>query len=187
MVEEMKSITKLDLKFFANICVESLKDLKEKVVFAESCTGGLMASTITGIPGTSEVFCGSLVTYRPLSKRKWLSVKRKTIESFTTESHEVVKEMAVGALETTPEAKWSLAIVGHLGPNAPADKDGLVWVCIASRNKDGKIKIKNIFENSLGCTERVQRQHVAVEIGLTFLSRILLNRSNKKKIIKKSA
>jgi len=170
----------LNLIGFAETCSQFLVDLNEKVVLAESCTGGLVASTLASIPGISNYLCGSFVTYRASSKRSWLGVKKSTIKSFSTESLQVVEEMAIGALKITPEANWGLSIVGHLGPDAPQEKDGVVWICIARRTRKGKIKVKSVTSHKLNGTERVPRQRAAAEIALTLLSRTLVTRQQVK-------
>lgn len=156
-----------------------LADLKEKVVLAESCTGGLVAATLTGIEGISNHFCGSLVTYRPQSKQDWLGVSKGTIEKCTTESQEVVREMAIGSLQNSPEADWGVAVVGHLGPGAPKEKDGQIFVCIARKNSKGKIKVKEVHESSLNVSDRVARQKAATEVVLATLGRRLMARVTK--------
>lgn len=161
--------------------VDQLKILQEKVVLAESCTGGNISSNFVKESGVSEYFCGSLVTYRPESKKNWLGVKPKTIKKSTTESKEVVDQMALGALCFTPEADWSVAIVGHLGPNAPKEVDGQIWVSIGRRSRTGRVKIKESHEYKLQSTDRAERQRTATEIALTFFSRRLNRQINKKK------
>lgn len=156
-----------------------LGDLKEKVVLAESCTGGLVAATLTGVEGISNHFCGSLVTYRPQAKRNWLGVSKGTIDKCTTESQEVVREMAVGSLLSSPEADWGVAVVGHLGPGAPKEKDGQIIVCIARKNSKGKIKVKEVHESSLGVSDRLGRQKAATEVVLSILGRRLTARLTK--------
>jgi len=167
------------LKSFAESCANLLVELNERVVFAESCTGGMLSSTLAGVPGISSYHCGSLVTYRPNSKRRWLGVNKSTINQYTTESNEVVEEMALGALKMTPEASWSVAIVGHLGPDAPKDKDGHVWIAIGRRSRKGNLKVKSISEHVLAGTDRILRQRAATETALTLFSRALVNKSSK--------
>lgn len=164
---------------FAQSVARLLVERGERVVFAESCTAGLIAATLGGIPGISSSLCGSAVTYRPDTKRKWLGVKKETIKKFTTESREVVKEMALGVLRQTPEANWGVAVVGHLGPDAPSEKDGLVYFCVARRTKKGKIKIKEWDEGKTTASTRITRQQYASEIVLTYLHRALERKSKK--------
>lgn len=159
----------------ASIIKEYLKTLNQKFVLAESCTGGEIASTFAKVAGISECFCGSIVSYRASSKKNWLSVDQKTIEKHTTESLQVAKEMAKGSIKNTPEADWSVSIVGHFGQNIPKEMDGKIFICVAKRKKNGKAKIKQTMETSLTLVpSRVLRQRNATEAALSFFARELL-------------
>lgn len=157
---------------------EFLKERGERLVLAESCTGGAVSATLTQIPGISDYFCGSLVTYRPVCKRNWLGVSQDTIEAHTTESPEVACEMAKGALEACEEATWSVGVVGHFDPEAPHN---LVFVAIARRSAKGNIKCKEAIEHSVRVLEknRFAKQMEVVEVALTALSRKMLEKSQK--------
>ena len=119
-----------------------LKDWNRRVVFAESCTGGLISALLTEIPGVSDVHCGSLVVYRYDSKVNWLQVDRELLETCGAVNAEVARQMAAGALRCTPEADFAVSITGHLGPNAPAEQDGLVFLGLAAR--DGEIVVREL-------------------------------------------
>lgn len=149
----------------------------EKLVLAESCTCGLIASTLGQIAGISSNFCGSAVVYRADSKKSWLGVSDQVITKHTTESHEVAEKIAIGVLKSTPEADWSIGIVGHLGPDAPPDKDGMIFLTIVRRTKRGKIKIKESIGHKLSCEPRGARQKEATEVALTFFARLLNKKS----------
>ena len=110
---------------------------KETVVFAESCTAGAVSAEFAKTPGASEALLGSFVTYSPKMKRKLLGVKKKTIKKHTCESAEVVTEMALGALRVA-KSNWAVAVVGHFGPDAPEEKDGMIWVAMAFRGNGTK-------------------------------------------------
>jgi PncC family amidohydrolase len=119
--------------------VGRLKRQNLKIVFAESCTGGLAAAMMTGVPGVSNYFCGSAVTYRIDTKSQWLGIDADLINAHTPESPETSLAMAIGILDRTPEADVAVAVTGHLGPNAPPEKDGIIYVAIAI----GSHKINN--------------------------------------------
>ena len=108
-----------------------------RVVFAESCTAGLVSATLARVPGISAFHCGSAVVYRLDTKTRWLGISAAMLVDPGPVSDEVARSMAVGVLEWTPEARMSAAITGHLGPNAPAGQDGLVFIGIARRTTDG--------------------------------------------------
>jgi nicotinamide-nucleotide amidase len=86
-----------------------------KFSFAESCTGGLAASRITDIPGSSEVLLSSLVTYSNDAKTNILGVGGQIIKKFGAVSEEVVKQMVVGVRDKTG-ADLALAFSGIAGP-----------------------------------------------------------------------
>lgn len=123
-----------ELKQLAYQLAEMLKAAKCRVVFAESCTGGLISAILAQITGMSDALCGSAVVYRLDTKSQWLGVDPKVLEQPGPVSEIVARQMAEGVLRKTPEADWSAAITGHLGPNAPAHMDGLVYIGIARRD-----------------------------------------------------
>jgi len=108
-----------------------------RLVLAESCTGGLLACVLTTLPGVSEVFCGSAVTYRNDTKSCWIDVSREKLADPTIGpvSHDVAEEMCQGVLNRTPEADLAAAITGHLGPNAPLELDGVVYIATMRRER----------------------------------------------------
>jgi PncC family amidohydrolase len=163
----------------ANDVVQQLQAREEKVVFAESCTAGRVAATLGLVPGVSANLCGSFVVYRMKAKRGWLGIRRGAMKKFTTESPQVASRLAAAALKKTPEADWSVAIVGHLGPDAPQDKDGLLYVCVARRTKKGRVKIKDTSEYRMSTPDRAHRQEEAVEVALTKFSRFMRKRTER--------
>jgi nicotinamide-nucleotide amidase len=140
----------------------------QRVVFAESCTGGLAAALVTQVPGASKWFCGSAVTYREKTKTQWLAVEPDTIQQFTAESRETTEAMANGALANTSEATIACAVTGHLGPDAPPEIDGQIFVAIAIR-KDDAIEIASSTQHRLEASERSERQTEAADSLLTQL------------------
>ena len=88
---------------------------KELIASAESCTGGMLSSAITEIPGSSAIFECGFVTYSNVSKMKLLNVNRITLESFGAVSEEVAAEMAIGALKNS-KANIAISITGIAGP-----------------------------------------------------------------------
>lgn len=97
---------------------EVIKQLIEKgitVSFAESCTGGSLASEFTRVPGASNVFKGSFVTYSDEYKEKYVHVDKKTILTYGVVSKEVAIEMAKGVRKETG-AMLTVATTGNAGP-----------------------------------------------------------------------
>lgn len=128
-----------------------------KIVFAESCTAGLASATLAHVPGISDHLCGSAVTYRQSTKQQWLGIDPDVIEENSAESGIVTELMATHVLSKTPEADYSAAVTGHLGPHAPRDKDGVVFVAIAKR-VDDQIVVEGSTRFGLNSRERVSRQ-----------------------------
>lgn len=140
----------------------------EKVVFAESCTAGLVAALLGQLPGISNWLCGSAVTYRESVKMEWLGVSQRTLSLQTAESLATTSEMATGVLRKTEEATFSAAVTGHLGPDAPSDRDGTVFVAVAKRMRD-TVEIANTRTVQLESSTRVDRQHESAKSVLDLL------------------
>jgi len=130
------------------------------IVFAESCTAGLVSAALAGVPGVSQWHCGSAVTYRETTKTAWLSVPPELIEQKNVVSSEVAAAMAEGVLHLTPEAGVAASVTGHLGPDAPADLDGVIYIAVARREGD-EIAVLATHRSHLACRERAQRQQEA--------------------------
>jgi nicotinamide-nucleotide amidase len=106
----------------------------KKITFAESCTGGLIASHLTKISGSSNCFDGSVVTYANRIKHEWLGVEELTLEKYGAVSEQTVKEMLLGAIEIS-KADFALAVSGIAGPTGgtPAKPVGTVYIGVADR------------------------------------------------------
>jgi len=147
-----------------------------RVVFAESCTAGLVPALLAAIPGISQHLCGSAVTYREDTKSRWLGVPAEVLRDYSAVSLPVAERMAVEVLKNTPEADISLSVTGHLGPNAPDHQDGLIYVGSAAR-VDGagpaRVVPLGVYEHRLPSEDRGSRQYEAAEYVLSRLERIL--------------
>lgn len=117
---------------------------KIRIATAESCTGGMVASSIVNISGASEVFFEGLVTYSNLSKENRLGVKKDTLMEFGAVSEETAKEMAYGLLDENVDI--AVSTTGIAGPNGgTAQKPvGLVYIGIAMPLTE-TVAIKNNF------------------------------------------
>ncbi len=109
--------------------VELLSSRGLKITTAESCTGGLIASMLTRIPGSSAVFESGFVTYADTSKNSMLGVSETTLARHGAVSEPVVREMVVGALSHS-DADVAVAVSGIAGPDGGSDRKpvGLVWI-----------------------------------------------------------
>ena len=112
-----------------------LSTSQQKIVFAESCTAGMAAALLGGCPGISAWLCGSAVTYREETKTRWLNIDSLLLKQFSAESAETTRQMAEAVLQKTPEANVAAAITGHLGPQAPPEIDGRIFMAIAIRKQ----------------------------------------------------
>ena len=113
---------------------DSLRKTNHVLVTAESCTAGLIAATLARVPGMSSVLAGGFVVYQVESKVVWLNISSALIEQHGVVSSEIAQLMAEAVLRNTSHATIALSITGHLGPDAPADLDGIAWLGFASRN-----------------------------------------------------
>jgi len=106
-----------------------------KISCAESCTGGLVGAALTEIPGSSEIFNGSAVTYSNEAKKKILGVSEETLKNFGAVSEQCAKEMAEGSLKIF-NSDFAVSITGIAGPDGGTELKPVGTVCfgIASKN-----------------------------------------------------
>jgi PncC family amidohydrolase len=151
---------------------EKLAHHHVRVVFAESCTAGLVSALLAAVPGVSEFLCGSLVTYRAECKQRWLGISADLIDRYSTVGPNVSRQMSVAALQQTPTADYSGAITGHLGPDAPPAQDGRVYIAIAAR-RSGCIEVLQEADPQLIASDRIARQHEAARLVLRMLADVV--------------
>jgi nicotinamide-nucleotide amidase len=118
------------------VVLHLLRQLKYTLATAESCTGGLIASRLTDVPGSSEVFTHGWVTYSNCAKVEQLGVSEESLNSWGAVSEIVAVEMAEGALRQSG-ADISVAVTGVAGPGGgTADKPvGTAWLALARKNR----------------------------------------------------
>lgn len=121
-----------------------LRKADRKIVFAESCTGGLISAAMTAIPGISAFYCGSAVVYQVETKHHWLGVPEATLEKPGPVSRETAVAMAEGVLRITPHADLAASVTGHLGPKAPKRQDGLFYSAVAVRSAGGGASCRRV-------------------------------------------
>ena len=130
----------------ADKLVKKLIKKRLKISFAESCTGGLLSSSITSISGSSKVFNLGLITYSNKSKIDILKVPKKIIDRYGAVSNECCLSM-VKNLSKIGKANISVSITGVAGPNGGTKLKpvGLVYIGI---KRGSKITIqKNLFKD----------------------------------------
>jgi nicotinamide-nucleotide amidase len=152
----------MDLKSAATKLLGDLRAKKLTVSFAESCSGGLLSATITAIPGVSDLFLGSIVSYAYQAKVDLLGVSWDTLKAEGAVSQKVAEQMARGARERL-KSDWSVAITGIAGPSGgTADKPvGTVWFAVSGPNLDGSKRM-----HFSGDREQIQRQSAVFAMEL---------------------
>lgn len=135
---------------------------------AESCTGGLIASMITNVPGASAVYKGSVVAYNNSVKERQLGMKSETLERFGAVSEETARDMAEGAI-THLDTDFALSVTGIAGPSGgtPEKPVGTIWIALAER---GTKTIASKLQLDFGRTANRER---AVQAVLELLRRRL--------------
>lgn len=117
--------------------VSALKNAHLTVAIAESCTGGLLASLFTSLPGSSVYFSCGFITYSNVAKEKILHVQPSLLEAFGAVSEETAQAMAQGALAVSG-ADIAIAVTGIAGPAGGSLQKpvGTVWVAYASNKNN---------------------------------------------------
>lgn len=131
-----------DDKELIEVVADKLKAEKLTISTAESCTGGLLASTFTDVPGISEVYEGGFVTYSNQAKIREIGVSEKTLKEYGAVSEQVAYQMAEG-VRRVAETDIGISITGIAGPDGgSADKPvGLAYVGIAAKHETKVFKI----------------------------------------------
>ena len=145
--------------------IKLLNKKKLKISLAESCTGGLLASSITSISGASKVFNLGLVTYSNQAKIKILKVNKNIIKKYGAVSHECCSAM-VKNLSKISKANINVSITGIAGPRGGTKQKpiGLVYIGV---KKGNKIKVnKCLFKSNKRST--IQRATVKKALNLIF-------------------
>ena len=123
-----------------------LKEQNKTITCAESCTGGLIASKITSISGSSSIFKGSVVTYCNEIKEKELNVNKQTMINNGVVSIQVVEEMLNGVLKKF-DASIAIAVSGIAGPGGGSINKPVGTVVIGIKSTCGYANIQNyLFE-----------------------------------------
>ena len=139
------------------------------VATAESCTGGMIVSLMTDLPGSSSMVDRGFVTYSNEAKMEMLGVRKETLDEHGAVSEQTALEMASGALERS-NAGLTISVTGIAGPDGgSAEKPvGLVWFGLAMRGRR-PIAERRIFENLGRDYVRRQTVHHAVTMALAAL------------------
>ncbi len=156
--EEIEEVYRL-----ANEAVQSAIEKNKTVSTAESCTGGMIASLITSVSGSSKVFIGGAVTYSNQLKMDILNVSAESLNVHGAVSSQVALEMARGIKKLT-SADYNIAVTGIAGPagGTPEKPVGLVYIAFSGSNNPPIIK-KFIFK---GTREEIRLKTTAEALRL---------------------
>lgn len=144
--------------------IEKLRAREYSVSFAESCTGGLLSATMAAVPGVSDIFMGSVVTYSNFAKMEMLGVSENVLKSEGAVSASVARQMAQG-VRARLKTKCSIAITGIAGPNggSPEKPVGTVWFAVSGPGVE-------VTDVKLFSGDRVEIQKQAVEFAYKMLT-----------------
>lgn len=162
-----------DNEELVEVVAKKLLDKDISISCAESCTGGLFAANLTGIPGISRVFDRSLVTYSNKAKVEELGVSELTLEKFGAVSFETAREMMDG-LKRITGSRLCVSVTGISGPDGGSnDKPvGLVYLC-ASLDDQAICK-----EFSMRAMSRAWNRNYTVLLMLDIINKLIDGRSN---------
>jgi nicotinamide-nucleotide amidase len=125
-----------DDQSLACVVLEQLRQRKQTLAVAESCTGGGLGAELTAIPGSSDVLLGGVIAYSNAVKRNLLGVSAELLEQFGAVSDPVAQAMAEGARRLTG-SDWSMAVTGVAGPGGGSTEKPVGLVHIAVAGPDG--------------------------------------------------
>ena len=145
--------------------ISLIKRKKMKLAIAESCTGGMLSSTITSVSGSSKVFTMGLVTYSNQAKTSILKVSQKIIKKYGAVSVQCCLAM-VNKLSKISKSKLCVSITGIAGPKGGSKQKpvGLVYIGI----RVGKKVIVNKYNFKNKGRAYIQRQTVKKSLNLLF-------------------
>lgn len=143
--------------------LEILRDRRLTVSFAESCTGGLLSSRLTEIPGVSDVFQGAVISYSNRVKQELLEVNSGDLQQQGAVSEIVARQMSEGARRRL-HSDWSVAITGVAGPGGGSSTKPVGFVWFAASGPSGTVSVSRQFEGT-----RVQIQSLAAEFACEWL------------------
>jgi len=154
-----------DDRSLEEVVVTRLIEQKRTLALAESCTGGMVASRVTDVPGASAVFLAGLVTYSNEAKEQLLGVRRETLDQHGAVSEPTAREMAAGARERNG-TDYAIAITGIAGPGGgtPEKPVGTVYIALATPNKV-------IVEKNFNPYDRATFKYVTSQQALDLLRR----------------
>lgn len=152
----------MEQKRLLQLIIDTLRERKQTISFAESCTGGRIAASFTAISGSSDIFNGSIVSYSNEIKHEWLGVSEEILKNFGAVSSQCVEYMLKGIVKMA-HADYGIAVSGIAGPNGGSKIKPVGTVFVGLINND-VIDIHHC--NFAGDRESVQKQSVDFAINL---------------------
>jgi nicotinamide-nucleotide amidase len=148
--------------------IDILTERNQTLVTAESCTGGLIASALTDIPGASSAIYGGYVTYANSAKARMIQVQPRLIRDYGAVSNQVARAMADGA-RNTARVDFAVAVTGIAGPDGGSEKKpvGLVYVAVSSE------LATVVIEHRLGDLGRDGIRRATVDAALDLVLQVL--------------
>ncbi|MFQ3647681.1 MAG: CinA family protein [Anaerolineae bacterium] len=133
---------------------------------AESCTGGLLISTLTDVPGSSRYVAGGIISYSNALKQALLGVYESTLAAYGAVSEPTAHEMALGALRRL-NVDIALSVTGIAGPSGgtPEKPVGLVYIGAALRESNAERVVVRRFQWK-GTREQNKRDSVRAALAL---------------------
>jgi len=159
-----------DIQTLARAVIETASGRGLTVVTAESCTGGLVAGALTGIPGSSAVFERGLISYSNAGKTDLLGVPAELIESHGAVSEAVARAMAEGAIARS-RATVSVSVTGIAGPGGGSFAKPVGLVHFGAVGPDGAVHAERRFGDIGREGVRMASVRVALELLLDRISR----------------
>lgn len=144
-----------------------LRQRKQRLALAESCTGGLVGHRLTNIPGSSDYYMGSITAYANEAKMRLLDVEMDTLLQHGAVSAATVRAMAAGVRRVLG-ADIGISISGIAGPGGGSSEKpvGLVWFGLSA--KDGDWAVERHFDGDRVAIKE-QAAEFALQLGLDYL------------------
>ncbi len=150
------------------LIIDLLAERNQTLVTAESCTGGMIASALTDIPGASAAIYGGYITYANSAKSRMIQVQPRLIGDYGAVSNQVARAMADGA-RNTARVDFAVAATGIAGPDGGTEKKpvGLVYVAVSSE------LATVVIEHRFGDLGRDAIRKATVEAALDLVLQVL--------------
>ena len=156
-------VSSTELRRISALAVNTMKEKNVTVATAESCTGGLIAKSITDVAGSSAVIAGGMVTYTNRIKIDVLGVDANIIDEHTEVSHACAEAMALRAKELFG-TDYALSATGYAGPGGGTEKDPAGTVYIGIATPSGVRSERICVENATRTQVRNTVTHYALQL-----------------------